>query len=58
MSEDESRPLPAAESDASERRRSWFERLGAAFSGEPTTRGDVLEFLRDAEADGLLDYRP
>ena len=35
--------------------RGWFRRLGAAFSGEPTTRGDVLEFLRDAEADGLLD---
>lgn len=35
--------------------RGWLRRLGAAFSGEPTTRGDVLEFLRDAEADGLLD---
>ncbi len=35
--------------------RSWLRRLGAAFSGEPTTRGDVLEFLRDAESDGLLD---
>ncbi|SIP93949.1 HlyC/CorC family transporter [Solilutibacter tolerans] len=35
--------------------RSWLKRLGAAFSGEPTTRGDVLEFLRDAEAEGLLD---
>lgn len=35
--------------------RSWLRRLGAAFSGEPTTRGDVLEFLRDAESEGLLD---
>ena len=35
--------------------KSWLRRLGAAFSGEPTTRGDVLEFLRDAHADGLLD---
>ncbi|MGY0503761.1 HlyC/CorC family transporter [Luteimonas sp. e5] len=35
--------------------RSWLRRLGAAFSGEPTTRGDVLDFLRDAHADGLLE---
>lgn len=35
--------------------KSWLRRLGAAFSGEPTSRGDVLEFLRDAQADGLLD---
>ena len=34
--------------------RSWLERIGAALSGEPTTRGDVLEFLRDAGADGLV----
>ena len=34
--------------------RSWLERIGAALSGEPTTRGDVLEFLRDAGADGLI----
>lgn len=34
--------------------RSWLERIGAALSGEPTTRGDVLEFLRDASADGLI----
>lgn len=34
--------------------KSWLERIGAALSGEPTTRGDVLEFLRDASADGLI----
>lgn len=34
--------------------RNWLERIGAALSGEPTTRGDVLEFLRDASADGLI----
>ncbi|PNS09433.1 HlyC/CorC family transporter [Solilutibacter silvestris] len=34
--------------------RSWLERIGAVLSGEPTTRGDVVEFLRDAGADGLI----
>ena len=46
------------ESDSSSpqpEQKSWLRRLGAAFSGEPTSRGDVLEFLRDAQADGLLD---
>ena len=55
MPEDESRPQSAPDAETGERRRSWFERLGAAFSGEPTSRGDVLEFLRDAETEGLLD---
>ncbi len=49
MSEEPDSTSPPTES------RSWLKRLGAAFSGEPTTRGDVLEFLRDAEAEGLLD---
>ncbi len=49
MSEEPDSSSPSTES------RSWLKRLGAAFSGEPTTRGDVLEFLRDAEAEGLLD---
>ena len=49
MSEEPDSSSPPVES------RSWLKRLGAAFSGEPTTRGDVLEFLRDAEAEGLLD---
>ena len=49
MSEEPDSSSPSGES------RSWLRRLGAAFSGEPTTRGDVLEFLRDAEAEGLLD---
>ena len=49
MSEEPDSTSPSTES------RSWLKRLGAAFSGVPTTRGDVLEFLRDAEAEGLLD---
>ncbi|RMH88660.1 CBS domain-containing protein [Lysobacter pythonis] len=48
-SEDPDSSLPQTEP------KSWLRRLGAAFSGEPTTRGDVLEFLRDAQSDGLLD---
>jgi magnesium and cobalt transporter len=35
-------------------RRSWFERIGAMLSGEPTTREDLVELLRDTEADGLI----
>ncbi len=42
-------------SPAQPEQKSWLRRLGAAISGEPTSRGDVLEFLRDAQADGLLD---
>ena len=35
-------------------RRSWLERLSLAFSGEPQTRADLVEILRDAQANGLL----
>jgi magnesium and cobalt transporter len=36
-------------------RRSWLERLGQAFSGDPRTREDLVQILRDARADGLLE---
>lgn len=36
-------------------RRSWLERLSQAFSGEPETREDLLEILREAQANGLLE---
>ena len=36
-------------------RRSWLERLSLAFSGEPQTREDLTEILRDAQANGLID---
>jgi magnesium and cobalt transporter len=48
MSED-SPSSPAPE------RRSWLERLSLAFSGEPQTRDDLLEILRDARENGLLE---
>lgn len=35
-------------------RRSWLERLSLAFSGEPQTREDLAEILRDAQANGLI----
>lgn len=53
MSEDDSIPAPEA-SERSEKRRSWLERLGAAFSGEPDTREDLIELLRDTQRDGLI----
>jgi len=35
-------------------RRSWLERLSQAFSGEPQNREDLVEILRDAQANGLV----
>src|SRR5207342_3928237 len=35
-------------------RRSWLERLSLAFSGEPQTREDLVEILRDAQVNGLV----
>jgi len=35
-------------------RRSWLERLSHAFSGEPQSREDLIEILRDAQSNGLL----
>jgi magnesium and cobalt transporter len=35
-------------------RRSWLERLGLAFSGEPDTVEDLREILRDARANGII----
>ncbi|MFP4208825.1 MAG: HlyC/CorC family transporter [Wenzhouxiangella sp.] len=35
--------------------RTWLERLGRAFGGEPKTRDDLTELLRDVAARGLLD---
>jgi magnesium and cobalt transporter len=35
-------------------RRTWLERLSLAFSGEPQTREDLTEILRDAQENGLI----
>ena len=50
MPEDDSSPAP----EGPDKRRSWIDRIGAALSGEPTTREDLVELLRDVQADGLI----
>ncbi|MBK6332481.1 MAG: CBS domain-containing protein [Thermomonas sp.] len=56
MSEDDSRHETAdsAERSADKPRRSWLDRISAALSGEPTSREDLVELLRDVQADGLI----
>ncbi|WP_407354381.1 HlyC/CorC family transporter [Luteimonas sp. R10] len=38
-----------------EKRRSWLDRISSAISGEPTTREDLVEILRDAQTGGLIE---
>ena len=55
MSEDDSRlPADSEERPAEKPHRSWLERISAALSGEPTSREDLIELLRDVQADGLI----
>ncbi len=55
MSEDDSRlPADPGEKPAEKPHRSWLERISAALSGEPTSREDLVELLRDVQADGLI----
>ena len=55
MSEDDSRhDSEAAERGGDKPRRSWLDRISSALSGEPTTREDLVELLRDVQADGLI----
>ncbi|QSX78329.1 HlyC/CorC family transporter [Agrilutibacter solisilvae] len=35
-------------------RRGWLDRISSMLSGEPSTREDLVELLRDAQADGLI----
>lgn len=51
MSEDDS---STQHPESHEKRRSWIDRISSALSGEPTTREDLVEILRDAQADGLI----
>ena len=50
MSEDDSSNPPERPPE----RRSWLDRIGSMLSGEPSTREDLVELLRDAQADGLI----
>ena len=54
MSEDDSTFAPDGSDKPSEKRRSWLDRLSSAFSGEPSTRDDLVAILRDAQSDGLI----
>ncbi len=40
--------------ESQEKRRGWLERLTSVFSGDPHTRDDLVEVLRDAQHDGLI----
>jgi magnesium and cobalt transporter len=51
MSEDDS----STHHDRAHERRSWFDRISSALSGEPSTREDLVELLRDAQNDGLIE---
>lgn len=51
MSEDDS---TGSITEQNEKKRSWLERLTAAFSGEPHTRDELVAVLRTAEEDGLI----
>ena len=52
MSEDDSSNSPP---ERPPERRSWLDRIGSMLSGEPSTREDLVELLRDAQADGLIE---
>ncbi len=56
MSEDDSRhdAAESAERSVEKPRRSWLDRISSALSGEPTSREDLVELLRDVQADGLI----
>ena len=55
MSEDDSRrTADTDEKPADKPHRSWLDRISAALSGEPTTREDLVELLRDVQADGVI----
>src|SRR3546814_17496775 len=52
MPEDDSSTLHAPE--IPDKRRSWLDRISSMLSGEPSTRDDLVELLRDVQAAGLI----
>ena len=55
MSEDDSRLEPDSQERSAEKpRRSWLERISSALSGEPSSREDLIELLRDVQTHGLI----
>lgn len=47
--------IEMSEEGSSSDQRTWLERLSQAFTGEPSSRSDLLELLRSAEQRNLLD---
>ncbi len=55
MPEDDSRTPAETEDKSPEKgQRSWLDRISSALSGEPTSREDLIELLRDVQADGVI----
>jgi len=54
MSEDDSTTAPEGADRNPEKRRTWLDRISSAFSGEPSSRDDLVALLRDAHSDGLI----
>ena len=54
MSEDDSTSAPEHSEKHPEKRRTWLDRISSAFSGEPSSRDDLVALLRDAQGDGLI----
>ena len=54
MSEDDSRPEADSAEKPEKPRRSWLDRISSALSGEPSSREDLLELLRDVHSDGVI----
>ena len=55
MSEDDSRHTADSDERPAEKpHRSWLDRISAALSGEPTSSEDLVELLRDVQADGVI----
>ena len=48
-------PMSEDHSSNGSQHRSWFERIGQAFSGEPKDRDELLEILRDAQRRELFN---
>ncbi len=59
MSEDDSSTSAQASAhelpERQDKRRSWFERISSALSGEPSSREDLVELLRDCQSDNLIE---
>ena len=54
MTDDDSESKSATGS-TSNGSRSWLEKLGRAFGGEPRSRDDLVELLRDVSGQGLIE---